>query len=46
MKSNGGTQTFACSSEDLPIHIVESGPVGGVIGAAAVGQAVGLRPTP
>jgi N-methylhydantoinase A len=42
MKSNGGTQTFAVS-EELPIHMVESGPVGGVIGAAAVGAAVGLR---
>ncbi len=34
MKSNGGTATFAVS-EELPIHMVESGPVGGVIGAAA-----------
>src|SRR5262245_51852219 len=42
MKSNGGTQTFAVS-EELPIHMVESGPVGGVIGAAAIGVAVGLR---
>jgi N-methylhydantoinase A len=42
MKSNGGTQPFAVS-EELPIHMVESGPVGGVIGAAAVGAAVGLR---
>jgi N-methylhydantoinase A len=41
MKSNGGTQTFAVL-EDQPIHLVESGPVGGVIGAAAVGVAIGI----
>ena len=41
MKSNGGTQTFAVL-EDQPIHLVESGPVGGVIGAAAVGKAIGI----
>lgn len=40
MKSNGGTATFAVSQE-LPIHMVESGPVGGVIGAAAIGKAIG-----
>ncbi len=40
MKSNGGTATFAVS-EVLPIHMVESGPVGGVIGAAAIGKAIG-----
>jgi N-methylhydantoinase A len=40
MKSNGGTQTFAFS-EQQPIHMVESGPVGGVIGAAAIGKAIG-----
>lgn len=42
MKSNGGTATFAVSQE-LPIHMVESGPVGGVIGAAAIGEAIGTR---
>lgn len=41
MKSNGGTSTFAVSQE-LPIHMVESGPVGGVIGAAAIGRAIGV----
>ncbi len=41
MKSNGGTATFAVG-EAQPIHIVESGPVGGVIGAAAVAKATGL----
>jgi N-methylhydantoinase A len=40
MKSNGGTATFAVS-ERLPIHMVESGPVGGVIGAQAIGNAIG-----
>ncbi|MCA9296431.1 MAG: hydantoinase/oxoprolinase family protein, partial [Phycisphaerales bacterium] len=39
MKSNGGTATFAVS-EELPIHMVESGPVGGVIGAAAIGKEI------
>jgi N-methylhydantoinase A len=41
MKSNGGTATFAVS-RDQPIHMVESGPVGGVVGAAAIGKAVGI----
>jgi N-methylhydantoinase A len=41
MKSNGGTATFALAAAQ-PIHMVESGPVGGVIGAAAIGRAVGL----
>ncbi|MFM9108155.1 MAG: hydantoinase/oxoprolinase family protein [Chloroflexota bacterium] len=41
MKSNGGTQTFAVLAEQ-PIHLVESGPVGGVIGAAAIGAAIGV----
>ena len=40
MKSNGGTMTFAVGGQQ-PIHMVESGPVGGVIGAAAVGKAIG-----
>jgi N-methylhydantoinase A len=41
MKSNGGRQTFAVL-EEQPIHLVESGPVGGVIGAAAIGNAIGM----
>jgi N-methylhydantoinase A len=41
MKSNGGTQTFEVLAEQ-PIHLVESGPVGGVIGAAAIGAAIGV----
>ncbi len=42
MQSNGGTTTFA-QGKTQPIHIVESGPVAGVIGAAAIGLAVGER---
>lgn len=41
MKSNGGTHTFELAKSQ-PIHLVESGPVGGVIGARAVGAAIGL----
>lgn len=40
MKSNGGTSTFELARAQ-PIHLVESGPVGGVIGAKVVGDAVG-----
>jgi N-methylhydantoinase A len=40
MKSNGGTNTFAVSKEQ-PIHLVESGPVGGVIGAKVIGDSIG-----
>jgi N-methylhydantoinase A len=42
MKSNGGTQRFAVAQEQ-PIHMVESGPVGGVIGAAAIGAVIGTN---
>lgn len=42
MQSNGGTSSFA-RSRRLPIHLVESGPVGGIIGAAAVARQVGLE---
>jgi N-methylhydantoinase A len=42
MKSNGGTSTFELSKTQ-PIHLVESGPVGGVIGARAFGEALGER---
>lgn len=41
MQSNGGTSSFG-RSRRLPIHLVESGPVGGIIGAAAVARQVGL----
>ncbi|MDQ0286504.1 N-methylhydantoinase A [Desulfofundulus luciae] len=40
MLSNGGTATFARSKE-VPITLIESGPVGGVIGAAALGKIIG-----
>ena len=42
MKSNGGTSTFEVAMEQ-PIQMVESGPVGGVIGAAAIGAEIGLN---
>lgn len=37
MQSNGGISKFELASR-TPIHLVESGPVGGVIGAAAISQ--------
>lgn len=37
MQSNGGTATFAAARE-APIHMVESGPVAGVLGAIALGK--------
>lgn len=40
MKSNGGTSNLDFVVEQ-PIHLVESGPVGGVIGAAALGKLIG-----
>ena len=40
MQSNGGVTTFE-NAKRSPVHLVESGPVGGVIGAAFVGQAIG-----
>lgn len=39
MQSNGGTATFGAARE-APIHMVESGPVAGVLGAIAVGNMV------
>ncbi len=39
MKSNGGTSSLDFVVEQ-PIHLVESGPVGGVIGAAALGKVI------
>lgn len=42
MKSNGGTSTFAMA-KNSPIHLVESGPVGGVMGAAVIGKAIGIQ---
>jgi len=40
MQSNGGTTAFA-QARAHPITLIESGPAGGVIGAAIVGQAAG-----
>jgi N-methylhydantoinase A len=37
MQSNGGISRFELASR-TPIHLVESGPVGGVIGAAAISK--------
>ncbi|NLK01274.1 MAG: hydantoinase/oxoprolinase family protein, partial [Clostridia bacterium] len=39
MLSNGGTATFERAKE-VPITMIESGPVGGVIGAAALGEII------
>ncbi len=40
MRSNGGVSRFDVAAR-APINLVESGPVGGVIGAAAVGAWIG-----
>ncbi len=40
MRSNGGISRFDVAAR-TPINLVESGPVGGVIGAAAVGSLTG-----
>jgi N-methylhydantoinase A len=40
MQSNGGVSHFARAVR-APINLIESGPVGGVIGAAAIGQLLG-----
>ncbi len=40
MQSNGGTAVFD-HARRVPIHLVESGPVGGVIGACVVADSVG-----
>jgi N-methylhydantoinase A len=40
MQSNGGVSRFDVAAE-APINLVESGPVGGVIGAATLGALVG-----
>ncbi len=40
MQSNGGTATFEMGKK-APINAVESGPVAGVIGAAAIGKLIG-----
>jgi N-methylhydantoinase A len=40
MLSNGGVSRFDLAAQK-PINLVESGPVGGVIGAAAIGRVIG-----
>ncbi|MFC2079438.1 hydantoinase/oxoprolinase family protein [Candidatus Bipolaricaulota bacterium] len=40
MQSNGGTTTFS-QAKRVPIHLIESGPVGGVIGARVLAEATG-----
>jgi N-methylhydantoinase A len=42
MQSNGGVMTPAAAIE-RPVMMMESGPVGGIIAAAAIGQALGHR---
>ena len=42
MQSSGGLMPSQ-AARSLPMHIVESGPAGGVIGAQALAQAVGLE---
>lgn len=40
MQSNGGTTTFE-KAKELPINMVESGPVAGIFGAAMLGKMLG-----
>jgi N-methylhydantoinase A len=40
MQSNGGTTTFP-QAQRVPIHLIESGPVGGVIGASVIASEAG-----
>ena len=40
MQSNGGSASFAAGRQ-LPVNLVESGPVAGVIGAARIGELIG-----
>jgi len=42
MKSNGGMASFGFAKEQ-PIHMIESGPVGGVVGSLAIGLEIGER---
>ncbi|MCI0688558.1 MAG: hydantoinase/oxoprolinase family protein, partial [Sporichthyaceae bacterium] len=42
MQSNGGVSRFEVAAR-APLNLVESGPVGGVIGAAELGKAIGER---
>lgn len=40
MQSNGGTTTFE-DAKEVPINMVESGPVAGIFGAAVLGELIG-----
>ncbi len=40
MQSNGGTTTFE-NAKEVPINMVESGPVAGIYGAAMLGEMIG-----
>ncbi|MBB2480719.1 hydantoinase/oxoprolinase family protein [Bacillus sp. APMAM] len=42
MQSNGGTTTFE-QAKELPINMVESGPVAGIYGAAVLGEIIGEK---
>lgn len=42
MQSNGGVTTFD-NAKTTPIHMVESGPVGGIYGAAILGELIGEK---
>lgn len=42
MQSNGGLTTAEMASE-MPVHVIESGPVAGVVGAQALARKIGLR---
>src|SRR2546430_16201616 len=42
MKSNGGMASFGFAKEQ-PIHMIESGPVGWVVGSLAIGLEIGER---
>jgi N-methylhydantoinase A len=42
MKSNGGMASIGFAKEQ-PIHMIESGPVGGVVGSVAIGLEIGER---
>jgi N-methylhydantoinase A len=42
MRSSGGTMTSR-SARQLPIHTIESGPAGGVVGGSFIGDIIGKR---
>lgn len=42
MQSNGGVTTFD-NAKNVPIHMVESGPVAGIFGAAILGELIGEK---